>query len=127
MGGVRARLTATLVALVVLTAAVLGIGAYAFVDLSLHDQFLRAAEAQARFDLTAVIPGRSPDEIQQIFRARSGELVIDRHDGGADGFTRALDGRLRTLGPGQLAYQWTTLGGSPVLVVGGQPADSGPT
>ena len=36
MGGLRARLSLTLVALVALTAAVLGIGAYAFVDASLH-------------------------------------------------------------------------------------------
>ena len=47
--GVRARLTATIVALVVLTAGVLGIGSYLFVDSSLHRQALDEAADQARF------------------------------------------------------------------------------
>ena len=38
MRGIRARLTVTLVALVALTAVLLGAGAYLFVDNSLHAQ-----------------------------------------------------------------------------------------
>ncbi|MEX1173070.1 MAG: hypothetical protein WEG56_10720, partial [Chloroflexota bacterium] len=61
-GGVRARLTASLVALVAVTAIVLGLSASWFVDLRLHDQALQDAAAQARFDLSVVVPGRQlPD------------------------------------------------------------------
>src|SRR3954451_18688600 len=56
--GIRARLAATLVALVALTAILLGAGAYVFVETSLHDQVLRDAAAQARFDLAVTIPNR---------------------------------------------------------------------
>ena len=69
--GVRARLTASLVALVALTAVVLGVGASWFVDLRLHDQALTDAAAQAGFDLSVVVPGRqlpdqpTPDEIDR--------------------------------------------------------------
>ena len=41
MRGIRARLTVTLVALVALTAVLLGVGAYLFVESSLHEQALR--------------------------------------------------------------------------------------
>jgi hypothetical protein len=124
MVGVRSRLTATLVALVALTAVVLGVGSYVFVDYSLHDRFLRAAEEQARFDLTAVIPGRTPQELEAIFRQRTTDTVID--DGNAGAFVDRLGAGLRNLAPGQLAYEWTDLPG-PVLVVGGRPADGDAT
>ena len=53
---VRGRLTFTIVALVVLTAALLGIGSYLFVDYSLHEQAREEAASQARFDLGVLIP-----------------------------------------------------------------------
>ena len=56
--GIRGRLTVTLVALVALTAILLGFGAYLFVETSLHDQALRDAAAQARFDLSTTVPDR---------------------------------------------------------------------
>ena len=56
MRGVRARLTVTLVALVALTAGLLALGAYVFVDTRLHDQTRDDAADQARFDLTVLIP-----------------------------------------------------------------------
>ena len=56
MGGLRARLSLTLVALVALTAAVLGIGAYAFVDASLHDRLFNDARNQAVFNLSVLWP-----------------------------------------------------------------------
>ena len=57
----RGRLTLTIVALVVLTAIVLGVAAYVFVDTRLHDQTLRDAADQARFDLAVLAPSRSTD------------------------------------------------------------------
>ena len=59
--GVRARLTATVVFLVVLTAIVLGVAAYLFVDARLHDQELTDAGNQARFDLSVITPSRLGD------------------------------------------------------------------
>ena len=75
LGGVRARLTASLVAVVALTAIVLGVSASVFVDLRLHDQVLQAANEQARFDLSVVVPERqlpdrpTPEDIR-LERAR---------------------------------------------------------
>jgi hypothetical protein len=60
MRGIRARLTTTLLALVALTASVLGVGSYLFVDLSLHNQVREDAADQARFDLSVLIPDRLP-------------------------------------------------------------------
>jgi two-component system sensor histidine kinase MtrB len=122
--GVRARLTATLVALVVLTALVLGVGSYVVVDVSLHDRLLRAAEEQARFDLTAVVPGRDVEELRAIFLQRATVTVIDT--GQARGIVELLRPELRDLPPGRLAYEWIDAAG-PKLVVGGVPASGGPT
>ena len=61
LSGVRARLTATVVFLVVLTAIVLGIAAYVFVDARLHQQTLDDARDQARFDLSVLTPSRLSD------------------------------------------------------------------
>ena len=145
MGGVRARLTASLVALVALTAVVLGVGASAFADVRLHDQALQDAAAQARFDLSVVVPGRQlPDRPTRDDIARSGladtfrrgdvETVADL--GGGEVFTSddrliglldRLPADMRTrVDRGELAYVWTTIGGDPSLVVGGRPAGGGP-
>src|SRR5688572_13698800 len=128
MRGIRARLTATLVALVVLTAAVLGIGSYVFVDLSLHERLLDEAETQARFDLTAVIPERLPAEptldnlepLLEILRQRGIAPVVDLDGGEAPAVVAGLSGALRNLPPGQLAYEWASIGGQPRLVVAGR-------
>ena len=56
--GIRARLAIVLVALVALTAVVLGVGASVVADVRLHAQALDDAAAQARFDLSSTIPGR---------------------------------------------------------------------
>ena len=58
MRGIRARLTVTLVALVALTAILLGVGAYLFVESSLHAQALSDARSQAAFDLSVTVPTR---------------------------------------------------------------------
>ncbi|HEV8489316.1 MAG TPA: hypothetical protein VGQ58_05970, partial [Candidatus Limnocylindrales bacterium] len=128
LGGVRGRLTATVVALVVVTAAVLGIGAYAFVDVSLHDRLVRDAEAQARFDLTVLIPDRLPDGepseagleasgLEQAFRARGVDLVADFGDL-LPTFADILSPELEAaVADGRLGYQWTTFGDNPVKPV----------
>ncbi len=94
MHGVRARLTVTLVALVALTAILLGVGSYVFVDRTLHQQFLDAAAAQARFDLSVTVPDAGlppepgPDDIAdslllQTFQRRGVEAVVDLGEEGA--------------------------------------------
>ena len=142
MRGVRARLTVTLVALVALTAAVLGIGSYLFVDARMHGQALAEAERQARFDLSVLAPRTwradpTPESLAAFVAAlqRPGvDLIVDY--GAAEPFlsTSNLFGVLDALSPafhalvdgGQLAFEWTRLGGASVLVVGGRMPGSGP-
>jgi signal transduction histidine kinase len=140
--GVRARLTATIVFLVALTAIVLGVAAYLFVDTRLHQQALDDAANQARFDLSILIPPRlsnppTPEEIADVsaaFKARDlGTIIIP--DGELPFVEPAgLQGVLDTIPPsardlvdqGQLAYSWQRAAGQPSLIVGGRSAGSGP-
>lgn len=127
--GIRGRLTATLVALVAATAAVLGIGSYLFVDLSLHDRLLADAAAQARFDLNVLIPRTLPEVTRQAvedtklsdtFAFRQVVLVPDF--GGpevADFRSRLPADALVAAARGDLGYAWLTFRGTPQLVVGG--------
>jgi two-component system, OmpR family, sensor histidine kinase MtrB len=140
--GVRARLTATIAALVVLTAGVLGIGSYAFVDARLHDQALHDADDQARFDLSVLAPGRlddppTPGELAALADAfeRRGLHTIIAGDGNElfanpstlTGTLDTLPASMRTLvDGGQIAYVWQTIGGQASLVVGGRIAGTGP-
>jgi two-component system sensor histidine kinase MtrB len=136
--GVRARLSLALVALVAGTALLLVVGASVFVDARLHDEALRDAAAQARFDLTVTVPGRQlPDEpavddiirsgLLDTFRQRDVETVVDLGAGDAVKSSDALDDLLERLPPdvparigrGELAYAWMDVGDKPTLVVGG--------
>jgi signal transduction histidine kinase len=127
MHGVRARLTATLVALVILTAAVLGIASYVFVDVSLHDQVKEDAAREAGFDLSVLIPKQLTEPTRKAFEAsglsetisrRDVDLVADFGDIKPE-FTDVLTADfVAALGRGEIAYQWTPLGG-PKLIVGG--------
>ena len=136
--GLRARLTVTLVALVALTAILLGAGAYLFVATRLHDQALSDAAAQARFDLSVTVPnaglpsGPTSDDVVdsrllEIFRQREVMAIIDLGHG-ASSHSEGLDGVLETLPDdltrrvvdGELAYTWMTVAGRPRLVVGGR-------
>jgi two-component system sensor histidine kinase MtrB len=142
--GIRARLTATLLALVALTAAVLGVGSYLFVDYGLHRQALDDAKAQAVFDLSVLIPERLPAEptvddvvasrLGELFRQRGVETIVDLGEGdpyvsnlaldhAIDAFP--LDLRQRVAGS-ELAYAWTDVGVTPALVIGGRLLPSGP-
>lgn len=140
--GVRARLTATIVALVALTALVLGVAAYVFVDARLHQQQLDDANNQARFDLSVLIPPRlsSPPTLVQItdlasaFKARAlGTIIVP--DGAEPNYEPAvLRGALDAIPAdvrhfvegGQIAYSWQTVNGKPSLIVGGRSAGTGP-
>lgn len=140
--GVRARLTVTLVALVVLTAAVLGVGSYLFVDKSLHDRLLDEAKAQARFDLSVLIPSRLPASSNDLrsspllatFNARPVGIIVDFGNGDVYGPLRLGGDPLAPLGAvrdvvarGLIGYQWAQLGGQPDLIVGGRVPPAGPT
>ena len=128
MHGVRARLTTTLVALVVLTAAVLGIASYVFVDVSLHDQVKNDAAFRAGLDLSDLIPTQLAEPTRQAFDTSGLSAAIGRGDVDlvADfgdirpEFTDVLTADfVAALGRGEIAYQWTSLGGDPKLIVGG--------
>jgi signal transduction histidine kinase len=144
MRGIRARLTVTFVALVALTAVLLGAGAYLFVDNSLHAQVLHDAATQAGFDLSVTIPNRGlpPDPsagdildsgLRDTFLQRGVDTIIDVPGGPvvsredlAD-VLPTLPADLRTrVDRGELAYAWVTLADRPSLVVGGRAGSSGP-
>ncbi len=143
--GVRGRLAVTLVAMVALTAILLGAGAYLFVDNSLHEQVLRDAAAQARFDLSVTVPAAglpadpAADDVidsglRETFKGRGVESIIDLGDGHVVISRNDLDGALagfpadlvERVGHGEIAYAWTTVNGLPSLVVGGKAAGPGP-
>ncbi len=143
--GVRARLAVTLVALVALTAAVLGVGASWFVDTRLHDRALQDAAAQAGFDLSVIVPGRqlpaapTRDDIvrsglAETFRQRNVETIVDLGSGDPFVSREDLVGALDRLpadlrdrvARGELAYAWADVAGVPSLVVGGREPAGGP-
>jgi len=147
MGGLRARLSLTLVALVALTAAVLGIGAYAFVDASLHDRLFNDARNQAVFNLSVLWPAAelapgtdlagfeaSPLPAQLPFRSRGeGGTLVEFPTGEtwsdpAPLAALEIPAELRRIvDAGQLAWAWSRdPDGRPILVFGGRPADGGP-
>ena len=142
LSGVRGRLTVTVVALVVLTAVVLGLASYAFVDGRLHDQTLQEAAGQARFDLSVLIPGRLEEPPTEAAMTRLGEDFQRRAlgtiivDGSGRPFATpssltadyaSIPASVRSLvDHGQLAYSWQTIAGEPSLVVGGRVAGNGP-
>ncbi|MEX2011150.1 MAG: HAMP domain-containing sensor histidine kinase [Chloroflexota bacterium] len=129
LGGIRGRLTATIVALIVVTALVLGVGAYAFVDASLHGGLVRDAEAQARFDLTVLIPARLPTPTREAFdnsglvrafEGRSVRLIADFGDL-VEPFRSIRSQELQAaVANGRLGYQWTAFGDQAVLIIGGR-------
>ncbi len=145
MGGVRARLTLALVALVAITAVLLGVGASVFADIRLHDQTLKDAAAQARFDLSVVVPGRqlparpTADDIRRsgladTFRRGDVRTLVELGTEGTFTSDPSLDGLIQMLPAdmqarvdrGELAYAWTSVGGVPTLVVAGRPPGGGP-
>jgi two-component system, OmpR family, sensor histidine kinase MtrB len=136
--GIRTRLTLTLVALVALTVAAIGIGVYAFVDASLRGRMLDQARNQVNYDLSVLLPGAVPSPVDRGSFIASGlpeafalggdtATVADFGDG--DPYEPpSLRGALAQLSPalrevvagGQLGYAWQVLDGRSVLVIGGR-------
>jgi len=140
--GVRARLTATIVFLVVLTATVLGLASYVFVDARLHQQTLDEARDQARFDLSVLAPqilGEQPTpasfaELTAAFHFRTLKSIIVPVGGLPISDPSSLQGTLDSIPTsvrqfvdgGQIAYSWQTVDGVPSLIVGGRAGGTGP-
>jgi signal transduction histidine kinase len=140
--GVRARLTATIVFLVVLTAIVLGVAAYVFVDTRLHQQALDAARDQGRFDLSVLAPSRldnppTQPKIEALaadFQFRDMETLILPPGGDPYVSTAPLKGVIDTIpaavrnfvDQGQIAYSWQRVNGRPSLIIGGRSGGNGP-
>ena len=130
-----------LMALVAVTAVVLGVGASIVADVRLHAQALDDAAAEARFDLSVTVPGRqlpadpSADDIDrsglaETFRIRDIESIVVVRDGPPFLSIEALAGLLDRLpvdmrqrvAAGEIAYAWTETDGGRVLVLGGRPS-----
>ena len=142
LSGVRGRLTATIVALVVLTAVVLGVGAYVFVDTRLHDQALREAADQAGFDLSVLIPSRLGDpptdesmrKLGDDFQRRGLDTIIVPPSGQpfatpgtlTTAYASIPDSVRSLVDRGQIAYAWQPLAGRSSLVVAGRVSGTGP-
>ncbi|HEY3523036.1 MAG TPA: HAMP domain-containing sensor histidine kinase [Candidatus Limnocylindrales bacterium] len=144
--GLRFRLAATIVALVAITAAVLGVAASVAVENALRGRLLAEAVREANFDLSVLVPqaleGRATREaflasdLPDAFQRRGGlETIADFGSQGAwvssptltDALV-AIPGSIRTTANagGQLAYAWTSIGGGPALAVGGRAAGGVP-
>ncbi len=138
MLGIRTRLAITLVALVAVTVTAIGIGVYAFVDSSLRSRLLADARQQADYNLSVLLPGAVPPPtdaasfrasgLPDAFELRGDSVTIADFVDGTPYEPESLPGALDEISPelravvggGQLGYAWQTLGGEPVLVVGGQ-------
>ena len=144
MRSLRTRLAVTLVLLVTLTVALIGIGVYAFVDASLRDRLVADARQQADFNLSVLLPAIDPPPadaeafgtsgLPEQFRLRGDAEVIADFGDGAPWVPTRLPTALDEVSPalrdivarGELGYAWQTVGGEPALVVGGRQA-TGPS
>lgn len=141
--GLRARIALTVVALVALTAVVLGVGAYAFVDVRLHEQLRTDAVRQATFNLAVLVPdaGIGPESDREAFEASGlapafrlrGDLgtIVEFEDGDrfvdpASVAATPLEPLRPLVGEGSVAWRWTDAPDGPRLVTGGVPRGGGP-
>jgi two-component system sensor histidine kinase MtrB len=143
--GIRARIAIAVVTLVTATAIVLGVGAVAFVDVSLRDQLRASALRQADYDLGTLIPAALPGRIDraslnasgllETFRLRGDvETIVDFGDGDPLVSSFDLVGALAAFPPevraivdrGQIAYAWTSVAGHASLVLAGRPTAGEP-
>ena len=139
MGGLRGRLAAALVGLVVATVIGIGLGTYAFVDARLRDGLLADATRQVTFNLSVLVPDRLPPNANSQAFVRSGlpeafrlrgdlDTIVDFGSGDVWVSTDALVGALATMpasltsavARGDLGYAWTSVAGRPSLVVAGR-------
>jgi len=139
--GIRGRVAITLVALVAVTVAAIGLGVYTFVDTSLRSRLVADARQQVDYNLSVLLPGADPQPTNAAtFRASglptafalrgSGQVIADFGDG-VPYEPGDLAGALATLSPelraivasGQLGYAWQPVAGEPALVIGGRQGD----
>ncbi len=143
-GGLRTRLALTLVALVAVTVAGIGVGVYAFVDASLRASMVSEARRQANFNLSVLLPAEDPAPTTAAAFAASGlpaafqfrgDVATIADYGGGDVFApQQLAGALAEINPelrsivasGQLGYAWQDLRGVSSLVVGGRQGAAPP-
>jgi two-component system sensor histidine kinase MtrB len=138
LGGLRTRLALTLVALVAVTVAAIGVGVYSFVDTSLRGRLIADARRQADFNLSVLLPSEVPAPtsaaafavggLPEAFRFRGDvETLADFGNGGVYVSTQSLQGALAEISPalraivarGELGYAFQQLRGKSVLVVAG--------
>jgi signal transduction histidine kinase len=137
--GLRTRLALTLVALVAVTVAGIGLGVSAFADASLRGSLVAEARRQADFNLSVLLPAEDPapataaefaaSGLPAAFRFR-GDVETIADFGGGDVYVSSpdlagaladIDPELRAIvGGGQLGYAWQALRGRSVLIVGGR-------
>ncbi len=144
-GGIRIRLAVTLVALVTVTVAGIGLGTYAFVDARLRDGLVSEISRQAQFDLSVLMPGRLGHDadldafeasgLPAAFRLRGdADFIVDFGDGNPYvsrsmllTVPPALPAAIgETIASGHLGFAWLDRGSTRLLVVGGRAMD-GPT
>lgn len=136
--GIRTRIALTLVTLVAVTVALIGLGVYAFVDASLRARLIADTRQQVDYNLSVLLPGADPrptdartfgaSGLPTAFALRgSGRVLADFGDGspyeppGLTGSLAAVSPGLRTIvGGGELGFAWQDLAGEPVLLVGGR-------
>ena len=137
--GIRTRIALTLVALVAVTVAAIGLGVYAFVDASLRARLIADARQQVDYNLSVLLPGADPrptdarafeaSGLPTAFALRgSGRVLADFGDG-SPYEPPALAGSLAAVSPGaadhrerrraglRLAGRWPA---NRSLVVGGR-------
>jgi signal transduction histidine kinase len=139
--GLRFRLALTIVALVAVTAVVLGVGASIAVENLLRGRLLAEAEREANFDLSVLVPSAlegasdraafDASDLPVTLRSRGGlQTIVDWGDRdpyvSAPELTSALSAipdasRQTANAGGQLVYAWTSLDARPSLIVGGRP------
>ncbi len=143
-GGLRTRLAVTLVALVAVTVAGIGIGVYAFVDASLRGSMVSEARQQANFNLSVLLPAEDPapttiaafaaSGLPAAFQFRGDVATIADFGAGGVYAPPELVGALAEVNPelrsivasGQLGYAWQDLRGRSSLIVGGRQGAAPP-
>ncbi len=143
--GIRGRLALTVVGLVAITVASIGVGVYAFVDLSLRTRAVADARQQVDYDLSVLLPGADPAPVDvATFRASGlptafalngterflvdfgdGTLLAwpdaDRNPASSAPTAASIAPELRAIvARGEIGYAWQDVAGDPSLVIGGR-------
>ncbi|MFL5779061.1 MAG: ATP-binding protein [Chloroflexota bacterium] len=145
MRGFRARLLATIVGLVALTALTLGVGAYAYVATQLRDQERASAVAQTNFNVAVLADERlsaapTRDEVVadglfDAFALRGGvDTIVDFGEGDplysglapAATFDAVPPAVRAIVASGRIGYDRISVDGHPYLVTGARRPGTGP-